>query len=45
MIKGKAGSELDREDIKRKIEKLLALSKSTNESEAMSAAQTARKLC
>lgn len=44
MIKGKAGSELDREDIKRKIEKLLALSKSTNKSEAMSAAQTARKL-
>lgn len=35
---------MDREVIKRKIEKLLALSESTNENEAMSAARTARKL-
>lgn len=35
---------MDRKVIKRKIEKLLALSESTNESEAMSAARTARKL-
>lgn len=35
---------MEREVIKRKIEKLLALSESTNESEAMSAVRTARKL-
>ena len=35
---------MDREVIKRKIEKLLALRESTNENEAMSAARTARKL-
>lgn len=35
---------MDREVIKQKIEKLLALSESTNENEAMSAARTARKL-
>ena len=42
--KRKAGHQLDREVIKQKIEKLLALSESTNENEAMSAARTARKL-
>ena len=35
---------MDRETVKRKIEKLLALGKSANESEALSAVQAARKL-
>lgn len=35
---------MDRESIKRKIAELLALSKSTNENEALAAGKTARKL-
>ena len=35
---------MDRESIKRKIEELLALSKSTNENEALAAIKAARRL-